>query len=192
VNCWQDLLEIRLHSRTLLGVVALVGIMFQTEGVIGQVAPHTRLSTRSTEASKGTAHDSAAQDGKPVLCPVFSSPAMQSQLQGGHHKVILSWKTAASTRSDDKDPVQGYCVYRKIKQNDAPLELINSIPFTGTTCTDDLVADDEVYYYVVMAISAKGRTSSFSNEATAGIPGKKQPSVSVGSYPLCRKAARSK
>lgn len=166
--------------------------MFQTKGVIGQVASHSRVRTQSTEASKGKAPNSAAQDGKPVLCPVFSSPAVQSQLQGGHHKVILSWKTAVSTPSDDKDPVQGYCVYRKIKQNDAPLELINSIPFTGTTCTDDLVADDGIYYYVVMAINAKGRTSAFSNEATAVITGKKKPSVSVGSYPLCRKAAGSK
>jgi len=79
-----------------------------------------------------------------------------------------------------------------MKQNDASPELINPIPFTGTSCIDDFVADDRTYYYVVIAINATGKTSSFSNEATAAIPGEKQRSVSVGVYPLCRTGAGSK
>ena len=193
VNHWQDLLRVKLHTRTLLHVVSLVtGIMFQAKGGIAHVAPGSSLSPQSAKASRGTKAASAAPHGKSLLCPAFNSASVQSPLQTRHHEVVLSWKAPPSNLSDDKDLLQGYCVYRSMKQNDASPKLINSIPFAGTSCADDLVADHQTYYYVVVAISAEGRTSSFSNEAIAVIPGKKQSSVFGGSYPLCRKGAGSK
>ena len=192
MNSWRDLLRVKLHTRTLLQVGALVtGIMFQAKGTIVYVAPGASLSPQSAKPSGVTKAASAVPLGGVLLCPPFNSASVQSPLQTGHHKVVLSWKAPAANPRNDKDPVQGYCVYRSMKQKDASPELINPIPFTGTSCTDDLVADHQTYYYVVVAISAQGRTSSFSNEATAVVLGEKQSSGSVGSSPLCRKGAGS-
>jgi hypothetical protein len=86
------------------------------------------------------------------------------------------------------DAAIGYCVYRGLKSNDPSPELVNSIPFPDTSCTDDLVENDKKYYYVVRAISGKGITSIISNEVPVTIPSGKQshrPASGV-SAPLCR------
>jgi len=107
--------------------------------------------------------------------------------------VTLSWR--ASVPADSKHDVAiGYCVYRGLKRKDPSPELVNSVPFPGTSCTDDLVENDKKYYYVVRAITAKGVTSIISNEAPVAIPTGKQsnPSVSGASAPLCREPASVK
>ena len=96
--------------------------------------------------------------------------------------MILSWK--ASAPADSKHAAaEGYCIYRGIKPKDPSPELVNPIPIPVTSCTDDLVEDDNKYYYVVRAISAK-----------SAIPTGKQsnPSVSGASAPLCRELASVK
>jgi len=114
------------------------------------------------------------------------------QAQGGH-RVTLSWKAGAPADSTH-DAAVGYCLYRGIKHNDPAPELVNSVPFSGTTCMDDWVKNGTKYYYVVRAIGAKGVISIVSNEARAAIPSGKQthPSVSGTSAPLCRDSATSK
>jgi fibronectin type 3 domain-containing protein len=88
----------------------------------------------------------------------------------------------------------GYCIYRGVKHKDPSPELVNSMPFPGTRCMDDVVQNDKKYYYVVRAISAKGVTSIVSNEAPASIPAHSQtnPTVSGASAPLCREPANGK
>ena len=82
--------------------------------------------------------------------------------------MILSWK--ASAPGDAKhDAAIGYCVYRGRKANDPSPELVNSTPFPGTSCADDLVENEKKYYYVVRAISAKGITRIISNEVPVTI-----------------------
>ena len=101
--------------------------------------------------------------------------------------MILSWR--ASAIADSKhDAAIGYCVYRGTKPKDPAPELVNSVPFPGTKCTDDSVENDKKYYYVVQAISAKGVTSIISNEAPVTIPTGRQthPALSGASAPLCR------
>ncbi|MGA7321648.1 MAG: hypothetical protein WBW98_14140 [Candidatus Sulfotelmatobacter sp.] len=107
--------------------------------------------------------------------------------------MILSWRASAPADSKHAAAV-GYCVYRSIKRKDPSPELVNSIPFPGTSCTDDLVENGKKYYYVVRAISAKGVTSIISNEAPAPIPTGQQsnPSASGASAPLCREQASVK
>jgi hypothetical protein len=110
----------------------------------------------------------------------------------GEHSVTLSWRASAPANSKH-DAAVGYCIYRSLKPKDPSPELVNSIPFPGTTCTDDRVANDTKYYYVVRAINAKGRTSINSNEAPAAIPSGKSPAVPPGpAPPLCRETAREK
>ena len=107
--------------------------------------------------------------------------------------MILSWK--ASSPADSKhDDAKGYCVYRGVKHKDPSPELVNPIPFPGTSCMDDLVNNDEKYYYVVRAISAKGVTSIVSNEVPIAIPTSKgsNPPVPGVSTPLCREPATVK
>ncbi len=107
--------------------------------------------------------------------------------------MILSWRASAPADSKHSDAI-GYCIYRGIKPKDPSPELVNSIPFPGASCMDDLVANDKKYYYVVRAMSAKGVPSISSNEAPAAIPAgnKSNPSVSRASPPLCREPVSSK
>jgi hypothetical protein len=118
----------------------------------------------------------------------------------GHHRVILTWNASAPSVHPEDNTI-GYCLYRS-KNEDvskktptcSDCEQINPVPVAGTGCVDDLVQDGVLYYYVVTAINAKGKSSSSSNETPAPIPANK-PSVAsgaAGSYPLCRGAASAK
>jgi hypothetical protein len=73
-----------------------------------------------------------------------------------------------------------------VKQKDPSPVLLNKTPFPGTSCVDDLVVNDQKYYYVVRAISAQGITSIVSNEASAKIPKRSNPPASRALAPLCR------
>ncbi|MGA8761922.1 MAG: hypothetical protein WB562_03450, partial [Candidatus Sulfotelmatobacter sp.] len=120
--------------------------------------------------------------------PTLGSSSVPATLPAeGGHRVILSWK--ASAPADAKHAAaEGYCVYRSLKRKDPAPELVNSIPFRGTSCADDVVENGKKYYYAVRAISAKAVSSINSNEAPAAIPTGKQsnPSVTGASVPLCR------
>ncbi len=107
--------------------------------------------------------------------------------------MILSWKASAAADSKHASAV-GYCIYRGAKHNDPSPELVNSIPFPGTTCADDLVENGKKYYYIVRAISANRVTSIVSNEAPAPIPSREPTSHSTraNSPPLCRESSGSK
>ena len=102
--------------------------------------------------------------------------------------MILSWRPSAPADSSHA-AAAGYCIYRGLNQNDPSPVLLNTAPFPGTSCADDLVVNDKKYYYVVRAISAKGVPSIVSNEAPAVIPKQNNPSVSSTSPPLCREPA---
>lgn len=126
----------------------------------------------------------APPPGAPLACPIFGSFGAPTAPPGGH-RVILSWR--ASAPADPKHAAAfGYCIYRGVKQKDPLPVLLNATPFPGTSCVDDLVRNDEKYYYVVRAISAKGVTSVVSNEAPAKIPNRSNPSASKALAPLCR------
>jgi hypothetical protein len=105
--------------------------------------------------------------------------------------VILSWRASAPADSKHAAAV-GYCIYRGLRQKDPSPILLNTTPFPGTTCADDLVVNDKKYYYVVRAISDKGVPSIISNEAPAAIPKRSNPSASRVSPPLCREPVSTK
>lgn len=120
------------------------------------------------------------------VCP--GSLAVSSTIAAtGGHRVILSWKGSAPADSKHGAAV-GYCIYRGRKHKDPLPELLSATPFPGTSCVDDLVVNDQKYYYVVRAISLQGSTSDTSNEVPAIIPAGSQSSTtaSASSTPLCR------
>ncbi|MFZ0771013.1 MAG: hypothetical protein WCA49_03645 [Candidatus Sulfotelmatobacter sp.] len=103
--------------------------------------------------------------------------------------MILSWRASAAADSKHSAAI-GYCIYRSTPRKDSPPVLLNSVPFPGTGCADDLVENGKKYYYVVRAISAKNAISTTSNIAPASIPTwtRTDPHVSRASVPLCREA----
>ena len=127
-----------------------------------------------------------------LVCPSFGSSSVPaaSPVEGGH-RVILSWRASAPADSKHAAAV-GYCIYRGSRHKDSSPVLVNSVPFPGTSCADDLVVNDKKYYYVVRAISDKGVTSITSNEAPAAIPKHSNPSASRISPPLCREPVSTK
>jgi hypothetical protein len=89
----------------------------------------------------------------------------------------------------------GYCLYRSKKQSAASqnvlcsdCELVTATAIAGTSCVDNLVDDDALYFYVATAINNKGKLSSSSNEIPARIPAGQQTAIpdSPGPPPLCR------
>jgi hypothetical protein len=102
--------------------------------------------------------------------------------------VILSWK--ASVRDAKHADPDGYCVYRGIlpdpkHPDDTSLVRVNSEPFQGTSCTDNVVETGETYFYRVKAISTNKITSAPSDYATAQILDRKPRHPVVNPPPLC-------
>jgi len=126
-------------------------------------------------------------------CPLLNaSMVLATPPPNGGHRVILAWKASAPPDSKHSAAV-GYCVYRSAPGDPNP-GLINSVPISGTSCVDDLVANGLSYSYVVRAISAGGATSVTSNPAAVKIPaaGSSKGPLSTASPPLCRGSAGAK
>jgi fibronectin type 3 domain-containing protein len=152
-----------------------------------RVAPNpTQVRAEAIRQARAASNISA---GVRLICPTLGASRAQLPPQvPGTHRVILSWKASVPPDSSHA-AAEGYCVYRGNKPQDPFPTLVNSMPFPGTTCTDDLVENDKKYYYVVRAISAKGVTSITSNEVPVAILNGKLPNPSVArtpSPPLCR------
>jgi hypothetical protein len=104
--------------------------------------------------------------------------------------VILKWRASAPANAKH-DAAVGYCVYRSKEEHDPHPQLVNSIPFQGTSCADDWVENASKYHYTVRAISAKWVLSDPSNVAHAEIPAVAltNPTAPGASAPLCRQPA---
>jgi hypothetical protein len=191
-----DRLGVRSNHQVLAVVLGIAGTL-QVGCTSCLSAPRPTPAQRLEEALRQDALRKAQTPSSPSLpmatplaCPTFGSSGAQMAPSGGH-RVILSWN--ASAPADLKHAAAaGYCIYRGAKQNDPSPVLLNNIPFPGTSCVDDLVVNDQKYYYVVRAISAQGVTSIVSNEVPAKIPKQGNPSPSAALAPLCRVPASLK
>lgn len=175
-----------LKKLAVLGAVALVG------AVLTLYSACNRLPRDSAEtlqpAQKPTEVGMSSISTPSLRCPTIGlARAQPAPLAKSGHRVTLSWKPSAPANSRH-DAAVGYCIYRSVKRKDPSPELVNSVPFAGTTCLDDWVENNGTYYYVVKAINAKGRTSVNSNEVIAAIPGANQTSAPSSGVlaPLCR------
>jgi hypothetical protein len=133
----------------------------------------------------------AAVSAKPaqlIFCP-SGSPGTPPLQASGSHQVVLSWQASVPTPNAANDPVQGYCVYRSTKKKSVLNDKIrvSANPVAGTGCVDDSPQDGETYYYSLIAISSKSRTSVFSEEIRAKIPSTRRSTpLPSSSLPLCR------
>jgi hypothetical protein len=174
-------------------VILVLSGLLQTS-CTSRVTPSPISGPRPAEMLRQAGTVTGTAPGTRLVCPILGSSAVSPALQAkGGHRVILSWKASAPADSKHGD-AKGYCVYRGIKRKDPAPVLVNSVPFPGTSCMDDLVDSDKKYYYVVRAISAKGVTSVVSNEVPVVIPTSKgsSPSVTGAPTPLCRDLATPK
>jgi hypothetical protein len=168
-----------------LVVLISIGGTLQMACVSKQSAP-AQASNQQPVAPPG--HAGAippASPGKPRECPTFGSLPEPSALQiKGEHTVILSW--TASAPADAKHAgADGYCVYRGTERTDRSLARLNSVPFQGTSCTDDKVQTGKTYYYKVKAISAQKKTSDATDFVRAKILDRKPTSHPGVMPPVC-------
>jgi len=183
----DDSAPVRLNTRFFLALAVLftVGTAPHTACSSSPVLSHSSSTPRPSEMPKQAGTPSKAPFARRLICPAFGSPAaLQTK---GEHRVILSWRASAPADSRHA-AAAGYCIYRGVKHKDTSPTLVNSTPFPGTTCTDDVVENGKKYYYVVRAISATGITSIISHEAVAPIPrGElRNPSATGASAPSCQ------
>jgi len=171
----------------LLVVLFSAGISGMLQPGCGKpVAPSQASTPQSAKAPKQTEILARTREA-PQCPPGRSSPNPSSLVEKRDHQVILSWK--GSPPADAKHTAAfGYCVYRSERTKDALGVPLNSAPFVGTRCTDDLVENDEKYFYRVLAIDASGHPSGFSNVAVARIPHSKRRKSAGRVPPLCRGA----
>lgn len=173
-----------------LAVLFIVGTAPHTACSSSPVLSHSSSTPRPSEMPKQTPAPPRAPFARRLVCPAFGPPrGVETKRE---HKVILSWK--ASAPADAKHAAAaGYCIYRGAKHKDTAPVLVNSIPFPGTSCMDDVVENGKKYYYVVRAISATGIASISSNEAVASIPrGERRNPSSGASAPSCRETVSAK
>jgi hypothetical protein len=178
--------------RFLLAVAALTFLSTLLFGCTNShVTPSTQLTPASIDPHEKPASP-AARAAILVRCPSLNPSGAPVTLQSkGGHRVILSWRASAPSNLKHSAAI-GYCIYRSTPRKNSPPVLLNSIPFAGTSCTDDLVESGKKYYYVVRAISARSVISTTSNIAPAPIPQRTlaDPYVSKSSAPLCREATK--
>jgi hypothetical protein len=79
------------------------------------------------------------------------------------HSILLSWNASQSSN------LAYYNLYRGIVSG-GPYPVVTSVGLV-TTYTDSNVQAGETYYYVVTAVNASGAESTYSNEASATLPG---------------------
>jgi len=148
----------------------------------------TRIELRDVDSAKSRSQISQQADfppcppGDPVDNAASSSPA-------GGHVVNLSWK--ASSSSDGPHPKKiAYCLYRSVGHPVQPSGLrvagkapcvkcqrVTLLPVSRTTYRDTQVENGVHYCYVALAMeSGNVVLSSFSNQADAIVPPKKEPS----------------
>lgn len=163
----------------------------------------SRFSDSRPDLVRRAQEERAVIGRKPVLppCPSAPYPMLGASTPGvGHHRVFLSWHTSSSSNAPGGGDV-GYCLYRSQKKGAAnksatcpDCEPVTLVPVLGTRCVDNVVRDQTVYYYVAIAISANGRTSSPTKETVAQIPvaGRQNPAPpDAVAYPACRAPASS-
>ena len=178
----------RQKAPLLLVLISIVGIA-ETACVSRPTAPVQASNQSVTEPAR---HVDALTSTAPKMsleCLPFASFPEPSALQiKGEHTVILSW-TASAPADANHAAANGYCVYRSTERKDRSFERVNTVPFQGTSCTDDMVETGKTYYYRVKAISAKGRTSDASRFAAAPIRDRKPSNPVASPPPPCREPA---
>lgn len=129
-------------------------------------------------------------------CPNAPYPMLQAKDPAtGHHRVFLKWNVSPSAVGSDPNEL-GYCLYRTQEAGKArncpnkypKCEQVNIVPISGTRCVDELVKDNTKYYYVAIAVTSFG-ASTTSEEAIAEVPagGRRNPlPLEADSYPACR------
>lgn len=164
----------------------------------------SRLDLQDGKDSEPTPRTQAQNRTNLPPCPPGDSPRVErGSPHTVDHRVVLSWN-ASVPRPNLKDEDIGYCLYRsknhavRKKQKDKgshksekkfpceECEQVNGFPVRETSCVDDIVEGDTLYYYVAIAVDKNG-VSGFSNQAPAKIPGKGEPPASQSSgYTSCR------
>ena len=140
---------------------------------------------------------------RPVLppCPSAPYPVLKMSTPGvGHHRVFLSWDASSSSIGSVGAHI-AYCLYRSQKKGAAKIsatcpdcEQVTVDPIRSTRCVDNVVRDQTTYYYVAVAITSMGRTSSPTQEAIAKVPVAGRTNAAPAdatAYPACRAPASS-
>jgi hypothetical protein len=125
--------------------------------------------TPSTQDCHGSAPASAA-NGQPSRA-VAQTSSTNASAGAKPHLVTLSWNAGVPSHSVPPDPIVGYRIYRSEIQNGGwkPITPGQNV-VADTTCIDHDVKAGHTYYYRAQSVSAAGKSSVYSNQATAAVP----------------------
>jgi hypothetical protein len=167
-----------------VGLWAGVGALLISSGCTR--ACDSRIHVQLHDVPETSTPNQASRPADPPPCPPGDPPGNKAiSTPAGGHKVTLSW--SASTSAVPGRDIR-YCVYRaaggpvreKTGGSGASpclgCQQVTADPIQTTSYRDVQVENGIHYCYVALAIDAgSGRVSSFSNQADAVIPPKKEP-----------------
>ncbi len=106
-----------------------------------------------------------------LLTPAMSPSPANVPPTSKSHLVNLSWTAGVPSHGVPSDPVAGYRIYRKETEKGGwgPLTHGQNL-VAGTSCIDHDVQAGRIYYYRAQTVSAAGKVSVYSNQATAAVP----------------------
>jgi hypothetical protein len=125
--------------------------------------------TLSTQDCHGSVPASGAHGQPPTA--VAQTSSANASAGAKPHLVTLSWNAGVPSHSVPPDPIVGYRIYRSEIQNGGwkPITPGQNV-VADTTCIDHDVKAGHTYYYRAQSVSAAGKSSVYSNEATAAVP----------------------
>ncbi len=135
--------------------------------VAGIVFPFTVPAGQSTDFKVTFAPQAAGQVSGNIKFVSNAENSTHAVLNGNGtqtaaHQVTLAWHAPTTT-------VVGYNVYRGAAVN-GPFLKMTSSPHPQTTFTDASVVGATTYFYMITAVSTKGKESKYSNRVQVSIP----------------------
>jgi hypothetical protein len=141
------------------GEFTVSGLAFPVTIPAGQGAQFTVTFTpQSVGATSGTASFTSDASNSPTVLSVNGTGTQPVQ-----HSVLLNWTASISPNID------GYNIYRS-GTSGGPYGKLNTSLNSGTSYTDNTVANGSTYYYVTTAVNSNSQESTYSNQAQAVIP----------------------
>jgi hypothetical protein len=141
------------------GEFTVSGLAFPVTIPAGQGAQFTVTFTpQSVGTTSGTASFTSDAANSPTVLSVNGTGTQPVQ-----HSVLLNWTASISPNID------GYNIYRS-GTSGGPYGKLNTSLNSGTSYTDNTVANGSTYYYVTTAVNSNSQESTYSNQAQAVIP----------------------
>jgi hypothetical protein len=150
-------------SGAILGAVVILMMI-----CVGQVKNSTTQTPSPAGAKEAPQPDIPLCNGASTGSSAASAPA---PVNPHPHSVTLSWKPVVPATTSPADAIKGYYVYRSFTSHTyVESNRMSDLPLRSTRCVDTTVESRKTYFYMVKAVTERGKQSEASIEIKAVVP----------------------